>query len=213
MVDGGEDGRAVSASAALDAAGDARTATSRAGTSLLTERGSDGSSPRGPQGPAVGSLGRSSPRADASLMAAVPAPAVSRARLLTWRVIAFIVVLLGVLGAAAAVVVRAGPAWAVALDGNEVVVKEGDKIVERTPLQVSQLPRRYQDELGRGKRVEDRADADEYIAGITRLALQEGTLQPGAGIVVTTTSPPTTPGPAPPPAGQNGGANTSVVGP
>ena len=209
VVDGGEDGRAISASAALDAAGEARTATSRAGTTLLTERGSDGRSARGGQGPASGPLSRSSPNTEASLMAGVPAPAASRARLLTWRVVAFVVVLLGVLAAAAVVVVRAEPVWAVALDGNEVVVKEGDKIVERTPLQVRQLPRRYQDELGRGKRVADRADAGEYLAGLTRVALQEGTLEPGAGIVVTTTTAVT----APPPPAPNAGADTTVVGP
>ncbi len=213
VVDGGEDGRAISASTALDSAGDARTATSRTGTTLLTERGSDGPSARGAQDRAWGPRSRSDPNADAPLMTAAPAPAVSRSRLLTWRVVAFVVVLLGVLAAAAVVVVRAGPAWAVALDGNEVVVKEGDKIVERTPLQVSQLPRRYQDELGRGKRVADRADAREYIDGITRVALQERTLQPGAGIVVTTTTAVTAPGPVPPTAGQGSGTDSTAVGP
>ncbi len=215
VVDGGEDARAVSASAALDEAGEASTATSRSGTTLLADRGSDGPSPQAAQAGFQAPQRWSGQRVDTSLMAA-PAPPAPKARLVTWRVVAFVLVLLGVLGAAAVIVVRSGPTWTVALDGNEVVVKEGDEIVERTPLQVNQLPPRIQDELGRGKRVEDRVAAQEYVDGITRSALLEGTLQTGAGVVVTTTAPTTPPGPAPPatpPPGGTAPGPTVVAGP
>ncbi len=155
-----------------------------------------------------GTLGRASP-VDRSIMqsAAAAAPSAPRSRLLTWRVVAFVVVLFGVLVAAALIVSRGGPAWAVGLDGNDVVVKEGSKVVERTALRVSQLPPAVQAELGRDRRVEDRADADAYIAGITRLALQQGTLTPGAGVVVPPTSSTAPPEGAPstPPAGDPNG--------
>ena len=215
VVDGGEDARARSASAALDDAGDRRTATSRAGTTLLADPHADGSSARGGYEPPAR---WSTQKTDTSLMAAAPAPPAPRGRLITWRVVAFLVVLLAVLGAAAVLVVRSGPAWTVALDGNDVVVKEGNQIRERTPLQVNQLPPRIQDELARGKRVDSRIEAQEYVDGITRTALAERTLIPGAGFVVTTTTPTTAAVPPPPPPGAaptaaTGPATTTVVGP
>ena len=217
VIDGGEDARARAASAALDAAGDPRTATSRAGTTLLADPDADGSSALGAQGGYEPPARWSTQRVDTSLMTAAPAPPADRPRLITWRVVAFLVVLLAVLGAAGVVVLRSGPAWTVALDGNDVVVKEGNQIRERTPLQVNQLPPRIQEELARGKRVDDRTDAQDYVDGITRTALAERTLTPDAGVVVTTTSPTTAPVPAPPPGGAptgpSGPSGTTVVGP
>ncbi len=213
VVDGAEDARARAASAALDAAGDPRTATSRAGTTLLADPDGDGSSASGAQGGYDPPARWSTQRADTSLMAAAPAPPAERTRLITWRVVAFLVGLFAVLGAAAVVVIRSGPAWTVALDGNAVVVKEGNQIRERTPLQVNQLPPRIQEELARGKRVDDRTDAQEYVDGITRTALAERTLTPGAGVVVTTTSPTTAPVPPPPGGAPTGPSGTSLVGP
>jgi hypothetical protein len=140
------------------------------------------------------------------------AAAGSRSRLVTWRVVVFVVVLLGVLAAAAVIVTRGGTAWAVGLEGSTVVVKEGDTIRESKPLQVNQLPVDIQAELRRGKRVDNRADAEAYIDGITRKAIEAHTLPlPGAALVETTTStavapttvagspaPPATGAPAPP---------------
>ncbi len=203
VIDGGEAERAVTASAALDRDGVETTALSRseAATAILPPGGAAG--PR-----------HSTGRPDGSLMQAAGPPPASRPRLLTWRVLAFVVVLLGVLGAAAVIVSQGGTAWAVALDGNTVVVKEGDEIRETKALQVNQLPADIQAELRRGKRVDDRADADAYIDGITRRAVLEGTLKPpGAAVVVTTTSTATTvalPIPGPPTAGA---PDTAVVGP
>jgi len=211
VVDGGEDGRAIAASAALDEAGDARTATSRTGTAVLTDRDPDGSSPSGATGGYQPPPRWSGQRVDPSLMAAAPAVTTTRPRLVTWRVIAFVVVLLGVVGAAAVVVVRSGPAWAVALDGNDVVVTKGNEIVERKPLQVNQLPPRIQDELRRGKRVDDRAGADSYVNQIALSAAQEGTLKTGVGVVVTTTAPTAAPGPAPPAPSPGGTTDSTVV--
>lgn len=145
------------------------------------------------------------------MQSAAAAPAAPRSRLLTWRVVGFVVLLVGVLITAGLIVSRGGPAWAVGLDGNEVVVKEGSKVVERTPLRVNQLPPAIQAELGRDKRVTDRADADAYVAGITRLALQEGTLTPGAGVVLPATSTAVGPAPSTPPAGDPNGAPGSSV--
>jgi len=231
VVDGAEGGRAISSGAALDAAGDTPSATSRStlGTKVLTD--GDPSYPPDHVAPDTSQRGsmesshdkfdghvfRTSPAANAALMVAAPQPVV-RSRRLTWRVFAFVVALLAVLGVATVVVVRGGPVWVVALDGNDVVIRQGDKVAERTPLQVSQLPRRFQDELARGKRVKDRADAQEYVAGITRSALQEGTLRPGAGVVVTTAPSAAATGPgsgaAPSSAPANSGTpNTTVVGP
>ena len=218
VVDGGEGERAVAAGAALDEAGEARTASSKAdvATAVLPAEDRDGRS-REPQA-------RVAPRTEGSLMHPGPAGASTsdRPRLFTWRVLAFVVVLLGVLAAAGVVVARSGSAWAVALDGSTVVVKEGDEIRDTKALQVNQMPADIQAELRRGKRVEDRADAEAYINGITRRAIQAGTLEPpGAGVVVTTvpgapTVPPgpnVPPGPGPAPPTTVGGAPPPVVGP
>ncbi|MEJ7764727.1 MAG: Stp1/IreP family PP2C-type Ser/Thr phosphatase [Acidimicrobiales bacterium] len=220
VVDGAEEGRAISAGAALDQAGDEQTASSRSAvsTQLLSDTDPSDTSTKPEAGDeswkvrqeTVDPWSARNARADPSLMVAT-GPAGSRPRLLTWRVVVFVVVLVGVLGVAAVVVARgvAEPAWVVGLDGNDVVIKEGDQIVERTPLQVNQIPPSFQTELGRGQRVEDRADAQEYVAGLTRRALLEGTLKPGAGVVVTTTMPGATSAPvtaSPPPA-------STVVGP
>jgi len=133
--------------------------------------------------------------------------------LITWRVVAFVVVLLGVLAVAAVVVSRGGPAWAVALDGNDVVVKEGSTIKERTQLQVNQLPQPVRDELAQGKRVNDQADAKRYIDGITRRAVEEGTIVLGAGLVVTTTSAPAPGSPASAPSATTATSTAVPVGP
>jgi len=106
-------------------------------------------------------------------------------------VVAFVVVLIAVLGVAAVVIFRGGAAWAVTLDGSTVVVMEGDEIRETKQLQVTQLPPEIQAELRRGKRVDDRAAAEAYINNITKRALTNGNLPaPGPGFVVTTTSGP-----------------------
>jgi protein phosphatase len=219
VVDGGEGGRALSASAALDRAGDETTAVSRSDTPTVALPPDQ--VPGHPEGRATPASRWSrttpSPRsADGSLMqAGGAAPPVPPTKLLTWRVLVFVVVLLGVLGAAALVVARSDPAWSVALDGNSVVVKEGDEIRERTPLQVNQMPRDIQLELSRGERVEDRDAARAYIDGITRRALAEGTLLPaGAGVVVTTTAPDasvTTVGGVPPVSTPNGTPDTGAI--
>ena len=205
VLDGAEESRAIAAGAALDRAGDPATATSPTGVGTKVLADTEVASPSG-----------SRLAADTSLMVPTPPPA-SRPRLVTWRVVTFVVVLLGVLGVAVVVVARSGPAWVVGLDGNAVVIREGDKVVERTALEVNQLPRTFQDELAQGQRVDDRADAEAYVAGLTRRALQEGTLTQGAGVVVTTTLPAAGPGtgtaPAPPPVPPGGATNSSVVGP
>jgi protein phosphatase len=188
VVDGGEGRRGARASAALDRSGDQTTAVSRsdsATVALAPDEVPDRS-------PTTSRRGAAAPSpVDGSLMQASGAGSpVPPTRLLTWRVLLFVAVLLGVLGTAALIVARGDAAWAVTLDGNSVVVKEGDEIRERTPLQVNQMPRDIQVELGRSKRFENRAEARAYIDGITRRALAEGTLVPaGAGVVVTTTAP------------------------
>ncbi len=208
VVDGGEGERAVSASAALDRAGDETTVVSRSDVSTVAlspdevpgRLESRVATPPAKSGP---------PPVDGSLMqAGIGGSPAAKPRLLTWRVLLFVVVLLGVLGAAAVIASRGGPAWAVALDGNNVVVKEGDEIRERTPLQVNQMPSDIQQELARSKRVEGLGEAKAYIDGITRRALAEGTLEPaGAGVVVTTvpgTMTVPTVGPGPPTSPGNG---------
>lgn len=190
VLDGGESGRGVAASAALDRSGDEQTATSRpaAATATLPVEDDDDRAPSGSltdrwARPHDGSLMKS-----ATPAAAAP-PASSRSRLITWRVVVFVAALLGVLAAAAVIVSRGGTAWAVTLDGNTVVVKEGDEIRETTPLQLNQMPPDIRTELLRGRRFDDQAEADAYVDGITRRALAAGTLQPGgAGTVL----PPTT---------------------
>ncbi len=178
VVDGGEGERGRTASADLAAAGEAPTALSRAAEADVSSLDDE---PKPRHAPA--------PTEDRSLMQAVPpAAAARRSGLLTWRVVAFVVVLAGVLGVAAVLVLRSGPVWTVALDGNDVVVKEGATIRERKQLQVNQLPASVRNELAQGRRVADQADADRYIDGITRQAIAEGTLGIGAGVVVTTTS-------------------------
>jgi len=219
VVDGGETERGVAASAVLDEAGDETTAVSRPGAATVALSADEaGTGKGGASTRARGSI------ADGSLMQATadarPAGAASssRSRLVTWRVVAFLVVLLIVVGAAAAIVTRAEPAWTVALDGNTVVVKEGDQIRERTPLQLNQLTPGARTELLRasGKRVEDRAAAKAYVDRIGLEAAAAGSLPlPGGAVIGTTTSaavgtpaPPTTLG------GANGGTGSSVpIGP
>ncbi len=179
VVDGGEGERGRTASADLAAAGEAPTAVSLAAEADVADFSHE---PKPWQAPAA-------PIEDRSLMQpAPPAPAARRSGLLTWRVVAFFVVLAGVLGVATVLVLRSGPVWSVALDGNDVVVKEGDTIRERKQLQVNQLPASVRNELAQGRRVADQADADRYVDGITRQAIAEGTLGIGAGVVVTTTT-------------------------
>lgn len=202
VLDGGEAGRAVAASTALDQSGDKETATSRPAAATATL-------PVEEEEPKHGSpTDRWTRHTDGSLMqSATPAAATPaappRSRLVTWRVVLFVVVLLAVLGTAAVIVSRGGSAWAVTLDGNTVVVKEGDQIRESKPLQVNQMPPDIQTDLRRGVRVENRAAAEAYIDGITRRALAEGTLQPGgAGSVLpasTTSTASTGGGTVPPP--------------
>lgn len=187
VVDGGEAARAVAASAALDRSGDKQTATSRPAAATATLPVEDDE-------PQVGSpTGRWAQRPDGSLMqsanplAATPAES-PRSRLVTWRVVLFVAALLAVLGTAAVIVSRGGTAWAVTLDGNTVVVKEGDQIREATPLQLNQMPPDIRSELLQGRRFEDRAAADAYVDGITRRALAAGTLQPPGAAVVTPSS-------------------------
>jgi len=177
VVDGGEGDRGRAASADLAAAGEAPTAVSRAAEADVSSLDDEPKPWHAPE-----------PAEDRSLMQAAPAAVASRSRLLTWRVVAFVVVLIGVVGVAAVLVLRSGPVWAVALDGNDVVVKEGDTIRERKQLQVNQLPASVRNELAQGRRVADRADAERYIDGITRQAIAEGTLDIGGGVVVTTTT-------------------------
>ena len=193
VLDGGEAGRAKAASAALDRSGDKQTATSRPGVATATLPAEDEEAPAPP------STDRWNRPADGSLMKA-PAPAAAppvappRSRLVTWRVVVFVAALVAVLAAAAVIVSRGGTAWAVTLDGNTIVVKEGDRIREAKPLQVNQMPPDIQTALRRGVRVEDRAAADAYVDGITRRALAEGTLQPvGAGTVLPASTSSTTP--------------------
>lgn len=191
VIDGGEGERARSASRALDDDGDTRTVRSRPATRtavLPDEEERPGLERTGPP------AGRGRPLEGSLMQSAAPAgtPSPSRSRLVTWRVVAFFVVLVGVLLGAALIVTRGGTAWAVALDGNNVVVKKGDRIQESKPLQVDQLPADVQVEVRRGKRVNDLAAAEAYIDGITRRALAEGTLKvPGAVVVATTAPAPT----------------------
>lgn len=209
VLDGGESGRGVAASAALERSGDEQTATSRpaAATATLPVE-DDGGQGHGDEAPSGSLTDRWARPNDGSLMkAATPAaapPAPSRSRLFTWRVIVFVAVLIGVLIAAGVIVSRGGTAWAVTLDGNTVVVKEGDEIRETTPLQLNQMPPDIRTELLRGRRFDDQAAADAYVDGITRRALAAGTLQPGgAGTVLppsTTASSVTTLLPTVPPA-------------
>ncbi len=179
VVDGGEGERGRTASADLAAAGEAPTAVSPA---VEADVAGFRHEPEPWHPPAA-------PTEDRSLMQPAPtAPVARRSGLLTWRVVAFFVVLAGVLGVATVLVLRSGPVWSVALDGNDVVVKEGDAIRERKQLQVNQLPASVRNELAQGRRVADQADADRYVDGITRQAIAEGTLGIGAGVVVTTTT-------------------------
>lgn len=138
--------------------------------------------------------------------AAAPPPETSPKRRLPFVVAG--VAALGTLVLLAVLVVlitqaRSGSQWAVTLDGNTVVIKEGDVLRGTTPLLVSQMPPDVQAELRPGVPVDDRAAADAYVDGITRRALEAGTLEaPGAGTVVPTTGAPATsvtvaPSPAP----------------
>ena len=85
----------------------------------------------------------------------------------------FVVVLLGVLGAAALIVARASPAWSVAVDNdtNEVVVKRGDEIRTHTSLPASDLPPVKKNEIqGPGRRMKDKAEADAYVLDLVAAA-------------------------------------------
>lgn len=213
VLDGDQQSRAVAASAALEEAGETSAGGSAAG---------GGAPAAGFEPPARWKAPSTSGTQDRSLMqAAGPPPDSARPRLLTWRVLAFVVVLLGVLAAAAVIVSRGGPAWAVGLDGNDVVVRRGSTLVERKPLQVNQLPAAVRTELAQGKRMGDRAEAERYVDGITRTALRDGTITPGAGVVVppavvppastgTAGSSPTTGAAAP---GRDGAVTSPVPGP
>jgi len=194
VVDGGEAERGLRASAGLGEEGEERTARSRPASAAAAAADEDntGNRPAGTSGAVGRSEDRSGRPGERSLMQAAASGAAAtarRPRLVTWRVVAFVIVLLGVLAAAAVVVTRGGPAWAVTLDGSVVVVKEGDVIRQRTPLELNQLPADIRTELVRGKRVDDKAAAQTYIDEITRHAMAEGTLHPpGAGVVETTSS-------------------------
>lgn len=203
VVDGGETERGVAATAALVEAGENTSAISRTDTAAVTPPADD--DPARPERPfgagSAAPVGRQDATAgwnrpvDGSLMQAGDGEPgrrsrSPRSRLVTWRVVAFLVVLLGVLAAAAVIVSRADPVWAVALDGNTVVVKEGDEIRERTPLQLNQLTPDVRMELlrGSGKRVQDRAAAAAYVDRIGLQAAQAGTLPLPDGAILGSTS-------------------------
>lgn len=179
VVDGGETKRGAAASVALEEDGQAPTATSRRPPAASPAEKDEIPGPR---------AGRAR-TGEGSLMQSASSLPVARTRLVTWRVVAFVVVLVGVLAVAAVIVLRGGPAWAVTLDGTTVVVKEGNEIRETKALQASELPADIQEELRRGKRVDDRAAAEAYIDGITRQAVKAGTRPvPGGSLVTTTTA-------------------------
>jgi protein phosphatase len=121
---------------------------------------------------------------------AVAAALKDKPRLLTWRVGAFGAALVVVVAVAAVVLARGGKAYAVGVDGSDVVIRKGQVVVERTPLKVEQVPVGYQSQLLRGHPADDLATAHAYVDGLARAAVAAGTLQPGggAGVVVSSTS-------------------------
>jgi hypothetical protein len=98
------------------------------------------------------------------------APAVTAAspRLVTWRVVLFVVVLLGVLVAAVLAFRGGASAWKVKLSGNNVAIYKGDKVQAVTPLQVNQFDPQQQVRLRNGVALDSREEAQQYVDGLAR---------------------------------------------
>ena len=127
-----------------------------------------------------------------------PARPVVKARKLTWRVVLFLTVFVGVLGAgAAAVAWYAKGAYFVGLDGEQVAVYKGrpggflwyePELVERKSLTVEDILPAKVDDLRAGKEEASKADADRYVNNLQ----QEAAERRAAQSPTTTTEPPST---------------------
>lgn len=196
VLDADEERQGLAASRALAAEGDEPTVAAPA---VALDRDGDGPEDLGapPADEASPLLERSSALgADADLVADTAAP-----RLVTWRVVLFLLVLAAI-GVAAFVVFRGGSSpWRVKLSGNNVAIFKGDELRTPTPLQANQLDPKEQVRLRRGVALDTEAEARRYVDGLAR---QVASTMPTA---TSTTGPPTTPAPttastaAPPPPG------------
>ena len=130
-----------------------------------------------------------------------------RPKRLTWRLVLFLVVFVGILGAgAAAVAWYAQGVYHVGLDGNQVAVFKGrpggflwfdPKLVERTSLTVEDVVPAKRDALAAGVEEATRADADRYVNNLRQEAEQrrQAAITPGAPpptAPVSTSAPPRT---------------------
>lgn len=133
-----------------------------------------------------------------------------RPRRFTWRVGAFLVAFVAVLGVVAASVAwYARSAYFVSLtDADEVAVYQGrpggflwfePTLVERAGLDLAEVLPAKHDELRAGKEEPSRADADRYVENLRRTA------------VTTTVLPPFDPGPATPTTTPTAGGATSTT--
>ena len=128
-----------------------------------------------------------------------------RPRRFTWRVVLFLVVMVGVLGlGAAATAWYAKSAYFVGLDGEQVAVFKGrpggflwfdPELVERKSLTVNDILPAAVDDLRAGKEEPSKADADRYVNNLQQEAAERRQAQAPAS---TTTAPPATSTSAPP---------------
>jgi protein phosphatase len=137
---------------------------------------------------------------------AAPAkPPTPRPRRLTWRLVLFLVVFVGILGiGAAAVAWYAKGAYFVGLDGDQVAVFRGrpggflwynPELVERKQLSVGDILPAKVDDLRAGKEEPTKADADRYVNNLQQEAAERRRAQtpsstaPPPGASSTTTRP------------------------
>jgi protein phosphatase len=230
VVDDG--GRAEQASAALARSGRTTSAgTAAGGTPTTSGAGTDGDaappsgrrrpSPadddtamlttRGPArtvgatGPAPATTDRPPSPGAAARTAAPPARPKVRPRRLTWRVVLFLTVFVGILGlGAAAVAWYANGVYFVGLEGEQVAVFKGrpggflwfdPELVERTPLTVNDVLPAKVDGLRAGVEEPSRADADRYVNNLRQEAeqrRQSATATTPTTVPVSTSAPPRT---------------------
>jgi len=126
-----------------------------------------------------------------------------RRRRLTWRVIAFVVVLLAVVGGALATIQwYGGSGYFVGLEGDQVAIYKGrpggllwiqPKLVEVTDLDIDRVPESRRHDIEDGKQQPSLGDARRYVANVSERADE---LDPPT--TTTTTAPTTTTTLAPP---------------
>jgi protein phosphatase len=126
-----------------------------------------------------------------------------RRRRLTWRVIAFVLVILAVVGGALATIQwYGGSGYFVGLEGDQVAIYKGrpggllwiqPKLVEVTDLDIDRVPEARRHDIEDGKQQPSLADARRYVANVSERADE---LDPPT--TTTTTAPTTTTTLAPP---------------